>query len=68
MSYNLTSAAIAVLRDLAQVRPGQVPPPVTITIASELGEFGFVTSNGHGGIEITEQGREFLWKLDAASK
>ena len=61
----ITPAAEEVLRNLAQVRPGQPAPPVNMTIASELGNAGLASSPGHGGIEITQSGRAYLAVLDS---
>jgi hypothetical protein len=61
----ITPAAEEALRNLAQVRPGQPAPPINMTIAAELGNAGFAISPGHGGIEITQSGHQYLAVLDS---
>jgi hypothetical protein len=40
------------------------PPPIPMNIASKLGAFGFVRSNGLGGFTITDDGRGALLEQD----
>ena len=64
MHLKVTDAAKAALRLMAEQGSAYVPAP---NAASELVGLGFAASNGHGGVQITHDGRQYLRSLDAGA-
>ena len=61
MDPNLTLEDFDWLREIeAATDATRDPPPIPMNIASKLGAFGFVKSNGLGGFTITDDGRGAL--------
>ena len=61
MDPNLTLEDFDWLREIeAATDATRDPPSIPMNIASKLGAFGFVKSNGLGGFTITDDGRGAL--------